>query len=464
MEGLEVSEVFISHIKKNSDLRIEAEHYQKTYSDLILLLSRNKCNKLSELVEKPIQTGHTPSMKNDSFYGGNVRFIKTDNLRDNEIREPFTHMLSASGNNEIKRTELKEGDIITTIIGATYDVIARSCIVYKELLPANINQNIVQIRANKNRIDPEYLNIYLNTKFGKQYLKYLSRQMEQVNLNCEEVGNVLIPVPSKTFQHEIMNICKQAKDSSISSKCLYRDAEMLLLKELGISNWHPHGNNNSIKHFIDYLASGRLDAEYYQPKYDELDAIIKKHPYKTIEVIQTFNTRGVQPDYIENGEVPVVNSKHILEDGLDYDNFEHTTKDFLGSHERAKIGYGDILIYTTGANIGRAQVYLKKEPAVASNHVNILRVQGVNPVYLAIVLNSQVGRMQTEKLCTGSAQAELYPTDIEKFVVPILPDKTQQIIEDYVKKSVSLRQQAKQLLEDAKLKVETAITGGVIIR
>ena len=54
----------------------------------------------------------------------------------------------------------------------------------------------------------------------------------------------------------------------------------------------------------------------------------------------------MQPEYVQDGEVSVVNSKHILEDGLDYDNFEHTTTAFLNSHKRAQIGYGDILIYT----------------------------------------------------------------------------------------------------------------------
>ena len=42
-------------------------------------------------------------------------------------------------------------------------------------------------------------------------------------------------------------------------------------------------------------------------------------------------------------------------------------------------------------------------------HVNILRVENANPVYVAFVLNSLIGRMQTKQVVTGSAQAELYP-------------------------------------------------------
>ena len=458
LKGLEITEIKLSEVKKVSgDLRIEAEHFQTKYFDLKKKLSRHNCVRLAELVSKPIQTGHTPSMKNERFYGGNIKFIKTDNLRDNDIKFPFSHYLSELGNSEIRRTELQENDIITTIIGATYDVIARSCIIHKEILPANINQNIAHIRPNTKKIIPEYLNMYLNSKYGKMYLEYLSRQMEQVNLNCEEVGNVLVPLFSTDFQKKIESLVKSAHTKLSESKSLYAEAEDILLSELGLKDWQPKNEAVSIKPFSDFASSGRLDAEFYQSKYDEIEAKIKAVPFKTIAELQVFNARGVQPDYISNGTVPVVNSKHILENGLDYDNFEKTTTVFLKQNGRATIKENDILIYTTGANIGRAQPYLISDLAVASNHVNILRLKEVNPIYAALVLNSKIGRLQTEKLCTGSAQAELYPSDIEKFLIPILPQEIQKQIAELIQTSFALRQESKQLLESAKLAVEAEI-------
>ena len=243
------------------------------------------------------------------------------------------------------------------------------------------------------------------------------------------------------------------------SNILYSDTQKVLLDNLDLSNWQPCSNQVNIKSVKDsFLSSGRLDAEHYQVKYEELEARIKTVPYKKIAEIQLFNARGVQPDYVEEGCVSVVNSKHILEDGLDYDNFERTTEAFLSSQKRAQIGYGDILIYTTGANIGRTQAYLKNDHALASNHVNILRVKGVNPIYLALVLNSPIGRMQTEKLCTGSAQAEIYPSDIEKFVVPILDETIQESIATKVQECFAMKAESKRLLSVAKEAVEIAIS------
>ena len=116
----------------------------------------------------------------------------------------------------------------------------------------------------------------------------------------------------------------------------------------------------------------------------------------------------------------VINSRHILERELDHKNFEKTNSDSWDTQIKARIYRNDILTYTTGANIGRTQVYLSNEKALASNHVNILRIEHENPVYVAFVLNSKIGRLQTEQLSAGSTQQELYPKDIDNFTSLLL--------------------------------------------
>ncbi|MCW8966729.1 MAG: hypothetical protein OQK82_08615, partial [Candidatus Pacearchaeota archaeon] len=105
---------------------------------------------------------------------------------------------------------------------------------------------------------------------------------------------------------------------------------------------------------------------------------------------------------------------------MDYGNFEKTLPNFWSVNPNSQVKKSDILIYTTGANIGRTNVYYSEEKALASNHVNILRLPSENPYYVGFVLNNKVGRMQTDKFSTGSAQAELYPKDIEKFLIPFV--------------------------------------------
>ena len=117
-----------------------------------------------------------------------------------------------------------------------------------------------------------------------------------------------------------------------------------------------------------------------------------------------------------------------------------------------------MVVYATGAYVGRTNIWLEDVQAVASNHVSILRMKPeYDPAYIALVLNSKVGAMQTEKHGTGSTQVELYPGNLAKFMIPILDSKAQQEIGDKVRESYDALRQSKALLEKAKLRVEELI-------
>ena len=76
---------------------------------------------------------------------------------------------------------------------------------------------------------------------------------------------------------------------------------------------------------------------------------------------------------------------------------------------------------------------------------------------MAVVLQSAIGQLQTKKHIRGTAQAELYSYDINKFIVPLLPIKKQQKIGACVRESLDLLRKAHLFLEMAKHTVETAI-------
>ena len=68
--------------------------------------------------------------------------------------------------------------------------------------------------------------------------------------------------------------------------------------------------------------------------------------------------------------------------------------------------------------------------------------------------------MQTEKWLSGSSgQIEIYPSDIARYVVYLPSKEFQQRIADLVTQSWEARQKAKQLLEEAKHRVEAIIEG-----
>ena len=136
--------------------------------------------------------------------------------------------------------------------------------------------------------------------------------------------------------------------------------------------------------------------------------------------------RGVQPVYVDNGPVAIVTSEHLGITQIDMDKLDHTSSEFYKSANvaRANLSTNDVLLYATGAYVGRTNCWLGEGEALASNHVTIIRPDRkvCHPVYLALFLNSPAGLSQSERAASGSTQRELYPSEVTKIVV-FLPKK-----------------------------------------
>ncbi len=106
-------------------------------------------------------------------------------------------------------------------------------------------------------------------------------------------------------------------------------------------------------------------------------------------------------------------------------------------------------------------VYTLKNPIEGVISSGILRLklkdEKVENEYLALCLNSIIGQMQAERDGGGSIITHWKPEQIKNVLIPILPKPTQKKISELVKKSHEARKMAKELLEQAKRKVEEIV-------
>jgi restriction endonuclease S subunit len=128
-----------------------------------------------------------------------------------------------------------------------------------------------------------------------------------------------------------------------------------------------------------------------------------------------------------------------------------------------QIRYGDILMNGTGrGTLGRVAPYLADDNALPDNHVTILRSPTLDPVYASFYLNSRAGQMQVEMHQRGSSgQIELYPFDIRKFQIWEAPDSVQKEIRKLYDRGAAAEAKSKQLLTEAKARVEQLIEEAV---
>ncbi len=367
-----------------------------------------------------------------------------------------------------KRSSLVEGDLILSTRGT----VGFCAFVTREVLPANIDQDVARIAIDKELIIPEYVLSYLNCKFGQDWLKRNTSGMVQQGLSLQKVRMLPIPVLDRAFQNHIKHTITSAYNIKNESNLKYHQAQTLLLSELGLLDWKPKHRLSFVKNYSDTQQAGRFDAEYYQPKYDEIVAAIKNYAggwdtlgnlvflKKCIEVgSDEYSDEGIPFVRVSNlSPFEITEEKYISEKLYSELTPEETgvTFEMSKNHQPKK---GEIL-FSKDATPGIAY-FLSEEPQKMIPSGGILRLKlkdkRIKPSYLTLVLNSLIVQEQINRDVGGSVILHWRPDQLEKTLIPILKEDKQDQIQQKITESFYLRKQSKHLLECAKKAVEMAI-------
>jgi len=122
----------------------------------------------------------------------------------------------------------------------------------------------------------------------------------------------------------------------------------------------------------------------------------------------------------------------------------------------------DLLPAITGATIGKIGIVNRYDNLVFSGDMLRLRANGlVNPHYLLMTLDHHLGQVQFNRWITGSTNGHLAPRDVGRVLVPRLTPALEEQIAALVVESFEKRQESKQLLDQAKSRVEQLIEEAV---
>ena len=96
---------------------------------------------------------------------------------------------------------------------------------------------------------------------------------------------------------------------------------------------------------------------------------------------------------------------------------------------------------------------------VTAGSILILKIDEnkINKEYLALCINSIIGKLQIEREGEGLAIIHWRPEQIKNLQVPILYKKVQEEISSLIMQSHKTKHRARELWEEAKRKVEKAI-------
>ena len=145
---------------------------------------------LSELCSV-VTKGTTPTTLGKPFVDRGINFLKAESILDNHSLDKgkFAH-IDEETHDMLKRSVIYAGDIVFTIAGT----LGRFALIDSDILPANTNQAVAIIRADKGKISPEYLYACFIGNWHNDYYSKRVQQAVQANLSLTTIKSLPIPV------------------------------------------------------------------------------------------------------------------------------------------------------------------------------------------------------------------------------------------------------------------------------
>lgn len=194
---------------------------------------------------------------------------------------------------------------------------------------------------------------------------------------------------------------------------------------------------------ISGLSPGdRLDPAYYHPRYMENLRVLRGIPgtvtFGDLIEFTTYGQVGAR-EYTQSG-VRLLTPANLRTTGDGYavgvdmrSPKRYVPDGSWNDPPRSRLRKGDLLLANSGVGcIGRVAVFFSDEPCNISQHINLVRVKGIEPEYLAVYLQTRFGRLQIHREKCGVGASGINFGRIRSILVPILPeDVREKIVQGY---------------------------------
>ena len=455
MEELECKEILFSELlKSNKNHRLDAEYFSKRVCEIESFIKSKDHFYID--VKSVVSGPFGSTLKSSSYLNkGDIAFVRIENIKDKfQINTDNLVYISNKDNLRILNSQLYTDDIILSKV-AHIGCFAR---VDDELKVCNISENNIGIKLKDyTTAQKHYILTYLNTKFGQMLIKRRQSGNVQQKLNVDDICYVPIPMFNDNFYGKISNLILNSGNLIKQSREMYVSAEEILNNAIGFYNFKPSTQNFSIKSLKEsFGSSGRLDAEYYQPKYDDLFNFLASSKTNYLDELVNIN-KSIEPgsDFYCDEGIPFIRISDI-------DKFK-ISKPEIKLPENVFDEYlypkKDTILFSKDGSIGLAYKVEEDLKSITSSALLHLTLKDANilPDYLTLVLNSKVVQIQAERDTNGVIIQHWRIDEIKKVIVPIVDMQTQQQISNKIKESFALRRESESLLEQAKTTVEAAI-------
>ncbi|HEY9167744.1 MAG TPA: restriction endonuclease subunit S [Candidatus Kryptonia bacterium] len=446
---MKVSVARFSESSRND--RIDSEFFRDDYVKDVSMVSGKRCDSIRSVAS--VSDGNHLKIAEEFTDSPGVRYLRGQDLStDMVLSDRNVVFIPDDFFRRLKRSHIFRNDILITIVGANTGLVG---LVFSppQKLVASCKLGI--IRPTKS-ILPGYLYSFLAGRYGQSQVFRSIRGGGQTGLILPDLKKLVVVRFEKEFECQIHEVATKAHSMIASSTQVYKAEEQRLLKLLGFANWRPRKQLSFVRNFSMSTEGHRIDAEYFQPMYDETLRTIKnyRHGFGFVSELFKSNKAGfkVKRDalyqYVEIGSVDT--SSGQIEPLSLYE------KD-LPANAKIKLNKGDLIISKVRTYRGAVAI-VQSDDLIGSGAFTVLQEsKKINKETAYVFFKSAPILNLSLKYNAGTSYPVIDETDILGLPFPLIPVKVQQAIRSKITEMYETRALSKRLLEIAKRGVEMAI-------
>ena len=448
-----MSEVNLSAVASaDRSVRIDSEFFKKDDLERLRNLERLPHASLKPLTRK-IDVGYVGAMTAEyTADDTEPKLLQTRNIDEFIPNDNDLIHINRSFHDELKKSQIHTNDILIARSGSFGNA---AIWLHKETVNSS---DIIIIEADAEQIEPCYMVAFLNSKYGRFQLERYASGAVQEHVNLTILENLKIALLSGGVQKRISSAVYEAYNMLMQSRKAYCDAESSLLKELGFANWRPADGGVSTKSLSETIAAERIDAEYFQPKFDEIEVRIRNRAADILFAADALIVGMCKSDddkverYIELADIGASGTVESC-----------TKAEFavLPSRARQRVSEGQVIVSSIEGSLKSCALITPEfDGALCSTGFHRFQTDKINPETLLLLFKSWPIQELLKRGCSGTILSGISADSLANVPLPILPRRIQSSLADKVRESFRLRNESKRLLDLAKSAVELAIEKG----
>ncbi len=428
-------------------MRIDADYFRPDYLEVQEQMERRGSRPLQDF---RVEIRH-PREINRSYVDAGTLFLRAQNVRPMAV-DLTSNPVYVSDEDAEKLSEnvLEYKDILITRTGANFG----QCAIYLEDSKAIASSHTFIVKSGD--LNPFYLTVYLNTKYGRALIDKGRYGGLQPEIAPPFLRQILVPVWDD-IPLAIEKAYLRSQELIQQAKAAYAAAQATLLSELGLADWRPRLQSTFVRNFADLGQAGRMDSDYFQPKYGEIVDAIKGYAggWATLGELVRLKDQNYLPE--SGREYQYIELANIGHSGEVTGSMSELGQD-LPSRARRQVAAGDVIVSSIEGSLESiALIDHEYDQSLCSTGFHVVNPKMLNSETLLALLKSPVGQMQLKKGCSGTILSAINRGEFSQIVLPLIAPESQGEIREQVAEAAALRRQSRRLLELAKGAVELAI-------